>query len=188
MFNACEACMLTIMLASSRKMAARTSSHAQQVSNRVVRSALSYLAYFDALEGYLVGQGTELHGALDGGPSLVGQVILLLLFADDLVLVSQSECGPQSQLNVLRAFCENRGLTVNLAKTQSVVFNQRAHKTNLVFAGQAVEQADRYKYLGLVMHHNESFMCAVESCENRGLTVNLAKTRLCSIKEHTRPI
>ena len=46
MFNACKACMLTIVLASSRKMAARTSSHAQQVSNRVVQLALSYLAYF----------------------------------------------------------------------------------------------------------------------------------------------
>ena len=54
--------------------------------------------YLDALEGYLVGQGTELHGALDG-PSLAQQVIPLLLFADDLVLVSQTECGLQSQLN-----------------------------------------------------------------------------------------
>ena len=123
-------------------------------------SPLLFGLYLDALEGYLAGQGTELHGAVDG-PSLVGQVILLLLFADDLVLVSQTGCGFQSQLNTLHAFCENRGLKVNLAKTKAVVFNQRAHKTNLVFAGQAVEQAERYKYLGVVMHQNGSFMCAV---------------------------
>ena len=35
-----------------------------------------------------------------------------------------------------------------------------------MFAGQAMEQADRYKYLGLVMHHNGSFMCAGESLQN----------------------
>ena len=121
--------------------------------------------YLDALEGYLVGQGTELHGALDG-PSLAEQVILLLLFADDLVLVSQAECGLQSQLNALHAFCGNRGLTVNLAKTKAVVFNQRTHKTNLVFSGQAVEQVDRCKYLGVVMHQNGSFTCDVESLQN----------------------
>ena len=124
-------------------MAARSSSHAQQVSNRVAQLVLLYL---DALEGYLAGQGTELHGVLDG-PSLAGQVILLLLFADDLVLVFQIECGPQSQLNALHAFCEIRGLTVNLAKTKAGVFNQRTHNSNLVFAGQAVKQVDGHTYL-----------------------------------------
>ena len=90
-------------------------------------SPLLFGLYLCAIEGYLVGQVTELHGVPDG-PSLAGQVILLLLFADDLVLVSQTECGLQSQLNALHAFCENKGLTVNLAKTKAVVFNQRTHK------------------------------------------------------------
>ena len=57
----------------------------------------------------------------------------------------------------------DRGLTVNQAKTKAVAFNQRTHKTNSVFAGQAVEQADRYKHLGVVMHQIGSVMCAVES-------------------------
>ena len=54
---------------------------------------------------------------------------------------------------------------MNLAKTKTVVFNQRTYKANLVFAGQTVEQVDRYlpgTYLGLVMHQNGSFNCAVE--------------------------
>ena len=40
-----------------------------------------------------------------------------------------------------------------------------AHTTNRVFAGQAVEQVDRYKYMGVVMHQNGSFMCAIESLQ-----------------------
>ena len=53
-----------------------------------------------------------------------------LLFTDDVILVSQIDCGLQSQLNTLHAFCENRGLTVNLAKTKAVMFTQSTHKTN----------------------------------------------------------
>ena len=105
-------------------------------------SALLFGLYFDALETYLVGQETDLHGAPDG-PVLAGQVILLLLFADQLVLASQSEKDLQSQLNALYALCRNSGLAVNLAKTKAVVFNQRTYKANLVFAGQTVEQVDR---------------------------------------------
>ena len=99
-------------------------------------------------------------------PSEPCAVTLLLLFADNLVLVSQSESGLQARPNALHAFCVNRGLTVNLAKIKAAVFNQRTYKANLVFAGQAVEQVDRYKYLGLVMHQNGTFTCAVESLKS----------------------
>ena len=56
---------------------------------------------------------------ISDGPSLSG----LLLFADALVLVSQSESGLQAQLNVLHELCVNRDLTVNLAKTKAIVFH-----------------------------------------------------------------
>ena len=143
-------------------------------------SPLLFGLYLDALESYLTGQRPGLHGAPDG-PFLSGQVILLLLFADDLVLVSQSESGLQAQLNALHAFCVNRGLTVkDLAKTKAVVFNQRTYKANLVFAGQAVEQVDRYKYLGLVMHQNGTFTCAVESLKSAAQRALFALQARCA--------
>ena len=107
-------------------------------------------------------------------------MILLLLFADDLVLVSQSESGLQAQLHALHAFCTNRGLTVNLAKTKAVVFNQRTYKANLVLAGQAVEQVDRYIYLGLVMHQNGTFTCAVESLKSAAQRALFALQARCA--------
>ena len=55
---------------------------------------------------------------------------------------------------------------MKLAKTKVVVFDERTYKANLVFAGQAVKQVDRYKYLGLVMHQNGTFTCAVESLKS----------------------
>ena len=93
---------------------------------------------------------------------------------------SLSEKGLQSQLNALHAFCENGGLTVNLAKTKAVVFNQRTYKDSLVFAGRTVEQVDRYKYLGLVMHQNGSFTCAIESLKSAAQRALFALQARCA--------
>ena len=48
--------------------------------------------------------------------------IMLLMFADDLALLSDTIVGLQRQLNVLRDFCNTNKLKVNEAKTKVVVF------------------------------------------------------------------
>ena len=68
----------------------------------------------------------------------------------------------------------NGGLTVHLAKAKAFVFN------HLVLAGQAVEQVDRYKYLGLVMHQNGTFTCAVESLKSAAQRALFALQARCA--------
>ena len=41
-------------------------------------------------------------------------MVPLLLYADDLILMSESAAGLQKQLDALASFCEERQLTVNL--------------------------------------------------------------------------
>ena len=48
--------------------------------------------------------------------------ILLLMFADDLALLSDTVVGLQRQLNILYEFCDKNKLKVNEAKTKVVVF------------------------------------------------------------------
>jgi hypothetical protein len=48
---------------------------------------------------------------------LAGLAVPLLLYADDLALISTSRGGLQRLLNELEAFCTVRGLTVNIDKT-----------------------------------------------------------------------
>ena len=48
--------------------------------------------------------------------------ILLLMFADDLALISDSIIGLQRLLNILHNFCVVRDLVVNTVKTKVVVF------------------------------------------------------------------
>ncbi|MCO5594742.1 hypothetical protein L7F22_048776 [Adiantum nelumboides] len=59
----------------------------------------------------------------DAGSSLARVMIPFLLYADDVVLISDSPKGLQRQLDALQRFCADRDLTVNLGKTKAMVFN-----------------------------------------------------------------
>ena len=48
--------------------------------------------------------------------------LLILLFADDVALMSDTVVGLQNQLNLLHGFCEETGLTVKTNKTKIMVF------------------------------------------------------------------
>ena len=67
--------------------------------------------YVDGLEKHLLNMPDI------GAPTLMGVMVPLLLYADDLILMSESAAGLQKQLDALASFCEERQLTVNLSKT-----------------------------------------------------------------------
>jgi len=71
--------------------------------------------YVDGLEKHL------LETADIDAPTLMGVMVPLLLYADDLILMSKSASGLQKQLDALASFCEQRQLAVNLSKTKVVV-------------------------------------------------------------------
>ena len=47
-----------------------------------------------------------------------------LLFADDLLILSESKEGLQNSLNKLSKFCDNWQLTLNIKKTKTMIFQQ----------------------------------------------------------------
>ena len=78
-------------------------------------------------------------------------IIPHLLWADDLVLFSESQNGLQRQLNGLQRFCENNLMIVNNLKTKAMFFG-KAHEVILTYNGNAVDVVRSYKYLGNVIH------------------------------------
>ena len=72
--------------------------------------------YVDEVSDY-----TERGG--DRGSQLAGTWISLLLYADDIVLISDSPEGMQQHLDALHTFASDSGLSVNLGKTKVMVFN-----------------------------------------------------------------
>jgi len=81
-------------------------------------SPLLFGLYFDGLEKHL--------DALDGdsSPQLADIVVKLLLYADDLALMSETPQGLQKQIDVMSKFCVERQLVINVSKTKVVVFEK----------------------------------------------------------------
>lgn len=89
------------------------------------------------------------------GTKLRNHLVALLLFADDLVLISENQVGLQKLLDVLGKFCMDWNLEVNLDKTEVVVFTwhhnvKRTMNERWVYAGNPVKCSEHYKYLGLL--------------------------------------
>ena len=79
-----------------------------------------------------------------------------LLWADDLVLISDSESGLQKQLDGLSKFCLKNLMIVNELKTKVLVFGSQT-KVNIDFNGKTIEQVERYKYLGNIVNTVHSY-------------------------------
>ena len=77
--------------------------------------------------------------------------IFILLFADDVALISTSPGGLQAQLNSLKECCHNLGLTVNMNKTKIMVFRKGGYlgiREKWFFDGKQIEVVNSYCYLG----------------------------------------
>ena len=82
------------------------------------------------------------------------------MFADDLVLISQSAEGLQNCLNKLQSYCDKWCLTVNTDKTKVVIFNKGGHKISkyrFVLNNSTIEIVQKYCYLGIIFSSTGSF-------------------------------
>lgn len=88
------------------------------------------------------------------------------MFADDLVLLSESPQGLQNCLNRLKDYTEKWNLTVNINKTKIIIFNKGGHKFSKFsfwFGGEKIEITQQYCYLGIIFTACGSFTAA---CRN----------------------
>jgi hypothetical protein len=84
--------------------------------------------------------------------------IMLLLFADDMVVMAETAENLQESLNRVYEYCEKWGLEVNVEKTKIVVFRKRGKVVSQwYFDKELVEVVDSFIYLGVVSNYNGSF-------------------------------
>lgn len=122
-------------------------------------SPLLFGLYIDRLE--------PLIAACNGAPpTLNGTPVPLLLYADDLLLISSNPAGLQRQLDSLHTFCTASELDVNLTKTQIVICagGRRSAARTPVWhlGGERVSVVMQYKYLGLTFEGSHGFSRCVE--------------------------
>ena len=92
-------------------------------------------------------------------------VLNLLMYADDIVLVAPTTEAAQRQLDVMTDWCETWGMAINSKKSQVLHIrpHQRKRATQkLKCMGQELMYVDTYKYLGYHMHEYLSHDTTVE--------------------------
>ena len=87
-----------------------------------------------------------------------------LLYADDLVLFSETPEGLQHSLALLDRYCQRWHLNINIRKTKAVTFQNGAAMPKCKFHinDQAIENAKSYVYLGTIITQNGNFMPAID--------------------------
>ena len=110
--------------------------------------------------------------------------IFLLLFADDIALLSFSPIGLQNQLNNLARASDRLGLKVNLEKTKIMIFRKGGRvskKENWLYKGIELEIVNEYRYLGFVLTSRLSVVSALDQVvkKGKGKVVEILRTMWC---------
>jgi hypothetical protein len=126
----------------------------------------------DALEGCLDDKECD-------APALVDVQIWMLLFADDLVLTSESEVGLQQQLNILQQLCAKCKLIVNMKKPKVMVFNSIDPCQEFMFEIDTIERVQTFKYMGIFLETTSNLDSVVEHLVTSSRHLLFALNRCC---------
>ena len=87
--------------------------------------------------------------------------LLVMLYADDTVIVADTADDFQHSLDLFNDYCNNWHLNVNISKTKVVVFGTRGiYKKQFKLGPQTIENTQEYTYLGVTFSNNGSFLKA----------------------------
>ena len=78
-----------------------------------------------------------------------------LLYADDIVLLSETAEGLQNSLDKVSQYCKKKwGIEINIDKTKSLVFNNtgRLFPVTFMIDNQLIENVKQYRYLGVMFN------------------------------------
>ena len=103
-----------------------------------------------------------------------------LMYADDLILLSETPRGLQECLDKLQIYCNNWGLEVNITKSKVMIFSNsgRLLSTQFHLNNTPLTNTKNYTYLGVKFSINGKFTDAQHEMYNKGLKA-LFKLKKC---------
>ena len=122
-------------------------------------SPLLFNFYINDIGSYLKNNNTERDLAVQGTK------VNHFLYADDLVLLSETKEGLQEHLDGLKKFSDDKELTVSIQKSVVMVFNRagRKSKIQLTYDGQILSTVQSFTYLGVDISASGSFSSGIRS-------------------------
>lgn len=122
--------------------------------------------------------------ALGKGVKCDDDNVCILMYADDIVLLAETEQDLQILLNALYGWCSSNGMIVNGNKSKIVHFrNPSVRKTDFTFrcGNDVLETVDKYTYLGLLLSEHLDFDLTakhVAQSASRALGLLISKCKL----------
>ena len=94
-----------------------------------------------------------------------------LIWADDLLILSESESGLNTMLQNLLSYTQKNLMHVNLDKTKCMIFNKtgRLIRRTFSFGNTRLEMVKEYKYLGFLVTPSFNITTALVDLKDRGL-------------------
>ena len=82
-----------------------------------------------------------------------------LLYADDTIIMAESKADLKTALNTLGTYCTDWDLSVNISKTNIIVFSKGKIRNipEFTFLDEKIEVAFEYKYQGVIFNYNGNF-------------------------------
>ena len=78
----------------------------------------------------------------------------MLMFADDLIIMSETRQGLQIKLDKLYDYCKARYMSVNISKSKIVVFHSSKNTVPFTYNSHVLEEVIEFKYLGFIINRD----------------------------------
>ena len=101
--------------------------------------------------------------------TLFNKKISCLLFADDIIITSESKEGLQNALELLYEYTSKWKLDINLEKSKIMIFNKSGRLYNDIFTlgTHKLENVKEYTYLGIVFTPSGNFNLAINTLDKK---------------------
>ena len=119
---------------------------------------------------YLADLPKRLEAVQKTGPKIGNKLINNIIWADDLVIFSETEAELNKMLEVLALYTEEHSLTINIDKTKAMIFNKTGKllRRNFKYKNEKIETVREYKYLGFLLVPSGSISQGLNDLKSRG--------------------
>lgn len=124
-------------------------------------SPLLFAIYMNDLENFLsTNGGSGINIDIDDATVMIFVKLLVILYADDTIILSDNVNDFQQMLNIFNDYCNSWKLKINSSKTKIMIFGDRSRTRNIPFfiAGDEIEIVKEFKYLGVLFTNNGRFV------------------------------
>jgi hypothetical protein len=140
-------------------------SHAYGVAQGDCLSSFLFSLYLNDIEQTLEVKGFD-------GISIDMFKLFVLLYADDIALLSETKEGLQNGLDLLGEYCKTSKLTINTNKSKIMIFRKGGRYQNDLqfrYNGETLDIVSTFNYLGIVLSSGGSFTQACNTLAGQAM-------------------